>query len=338
MRAAIDFRPVDIVPLQVHSSGAGLHEHGQKLLDLMRACGHDFGTWDTLQLPVVPASDFDADGRYHRVTTDSWGTTWEYRIYGVWGHRTGFPLRDMANLDAYRFPPATLWDGDELARQRLLAAQHRARHFHACGNASIFETVQSLRPYEDVLIDIATDDPAMARLMDRLVAHQQVSLHNAVAVDADAAYVGDDYGTQRSLIFSMDTWRHYFRPRYQRLFAPLAAARAKLVFHSCGAVGELLPELAALGVHAVWPQLPLFRHRELAKRCRELGLALMLHPDRGELLQRATPRQVRDYLLRLVDEFDILNGGAWLYLEVDPGFPWPNVEIMFRTAMELRGM
>ena len=34
MQAAIDFRPVDVVPLQVHPSSAGLYEHGQKLLDL----------------------------------------------------------------------------------------------------------------------------------------------------------------------------------------------------------------------------------------------------------------------------------------------------------------
>jgi hypothetical protein len=338
MQAAIDFRPVDVVPLQVHPSPGGLYEHGQKLLDLMRAGGHDFGPLDGLQLPVVPATDFDADGRYHRVTTDAWGTAWEYRIYGIWGHRTRFPLDDLSHLDAYEFPPATRWSGAELERQRALAANHRARFYHCCGHASLFELVQNLRNYEDVLVDIATDDPAMARLMDRLVEHQQASLANGVASGADAVAVGDDFGTQQSLIFGMETWRHYFKPRYQRLLAPVVAARKKIIFHSCGAISELLPEMAALGVSAVWPQLPLFDHRELAKRCRDLGLALLLHPDRGDLLQRARPQQVRDYLLRLVDEFRILDGGAWLYLEVDPGFPWPNVEIMFRTAMEMRGM
>jgi hypothetical protein len=45
---------------------------------------------------------------------------------------------------------------------------------------------------------------------------------------------------------------------------------------------------------------------------------------------------VRSYLLRLVDELDCLSGGSWLYLEVDPGFPWPNVQALFETAMQLR--
>ena len=57
----------------------------------------------------------------------------------------------------------------------------------------------------------------------------------------------------------------------------------------------------------------------------------------GDLLQRASPQQVSAYLRRLVEEFDCTSGGSWLYLEVDPGFPWANVKAMFETAIELRG-
>ena len=64
---------------------------------------------------------------------------------------------------------------------------------------------------------------------------------------------------------------------------------------------------------------------------------MQLHPDRGDLMQRGTPEQVRDYVLRLVEAFGTANGGSWLYLEVDPGFPWANVEALFEVAMELRG-
>jgi hypothetical protein len=101
-------------------------------------------------------------------------------------------------------------------------------------------------------------------------------------------------------------------------------------------IQPILGDLREAGADAIWPQLPLYNHRDLAKCCRELGLAVQLHPDRGALMQHGTPQQVRTYLLRLVDEFNILSGGSWLYLEVDPGFPWPNVQTLFETAMELR--
>jgi hypothetical protein len=53
-------------------------------------------------------------------------------------------------------------------------------------------------------------------------------------------------------------------------------------------------------------------------------------------MQRSIPQQVRDYVRRLVDIFDTANGGSWLYIEIDPGFPFANVEALFETAMELR--
>ena len=53
-------------------------------------------------------------------------------------------------------------------------------------------------------------------------------------------------------------------------------------------------------------------------------------------MQRGTPQEVRDHVHRLIDIFDTANGGSWLYLEIDPGFPYENVVALFETAMELR--
>jgi hypothetical protein len=87
VQAALAFRAPDVIPLQIFAVPGGLHEHGQNLLDLVRRCGHDFGPFDDLRLPEPPpAADFDPDGAYHAVRTNEWGVTWEYRIFGVWGH------------------------------------------------------------------------------------------------------------------------------------------------------------------------------------------------------------------------------------------------------------
>ncbi len=118
MLAALDFQPVDVVPLQIHPSPAGLFEHGQKLLELMRACGHDFGDLGDLRLPSIPATDFDSEGRYHVIRTDEWGTTWEHRIFGVWGYRTGYPLADISRLAEYKMPAVERLSGVRLAAQQ----------------------------------------------------------------------------------------------------------------------------------------------------------------------------------------------------------------------------
>jgi uroporphyrinogen decarboxylase len=336
MFATLNFQPVDIIPLQIHPSPAGLFEHGQKLLDLMQSCGHDFGDLSDLIMPVVPEDDFDADGRYHKINTDEWGTTWEYRLFGVWGYRIGYPLADMARLADYHLPEAPSLANEELERRIAAGAAFRRQYLHLGGGVSLFETMQSLRPFEDVLIDIARDTPEINRLADMLVEYDLRIIENALAVGADAVGVGDDFGTQQALMLSPKTWRRFFLPRYQTLFAPVKQAGKRIFFHSCGMIDPILEDLRAAGADAIWPQLPLFDHPSLARRCRKLGLVVQLHPDRGELMQRATPQQVRTYLMRLVEEFACLSGGSWLYLEVDPGFPWANVQAMFETVIELR--
>jgi len=336
MQAALAFQPVDIVPLQIHPSPAGLFEHGQKLIDLMRACGHDFDDQSSLAVPVVSAEEFDDDGRYHKILTDAWGTTWEYRLYGVWGYRMGYPLADISRLADYRPPDIQLLEGEELERVRVAGAAHRRRFFHLDGVVSLFETMQSLRPFEDVLVDITRDTPEINRLADLLMEYYSVVLANALSAGVDAVAVGDDFGTQQALMISPKAWQRFFKPRYKALFEPVQQAGKHIFFHSCGHIESILEDLREVGATAIWPQLPLYDHRALAKRCRDLRLAVQLHPDRGDLLQHASPQQVRDYILRLVEEFDCLSGGSWLYLEVDPGFPWANVQAMFETVIELR--
>lgn len=336
VQAALAFRPADRIPLQIHPSPAGLFEHGQKLLDLMRCCGHDFDDLSQLTVPQPPPEEFDADGRYHRIVTDEWGVTWEYRLYGVWGQRIGYPLADLARLDTYRPPPIARLAGAELARGQAAGAAHRRVYYHLVGGVSIFETMQSLRPFEDVLIDILHDTPEINRLADMLLEYNAIIIENALAVGADAIAVGDDFGTQRALMMAPAVWRRFFKPRYRALLKPVMQAGKAIFFHSCGYIAPLLEDIAEIGAAAIWPQLPLFDHRDLAQRCRALKLAVQLHPDRGELMQRGAPAQVRDYLRRLVDEFATRDGGSWLYLEVDPGFPWANVKAMYETAIELR--
>jgi hypothetical protein len=336
MMAALAFEPVDRVPVQIHPSPGGLFEHGQKLLDLMRACGHDFGDQSDLALPVVPREDFDRDGRYHKINVDDWGTTWEYRLYGVWGYRIGYPLADISNLATY-FPPVVrpLY-GEQLGRAAAAGAALRQNYYHLGGGLSLFETMQSLRPFEDVLIDISRDTPEINCLAEMLVNYNLQLVDNELAAGVDAVVVGDDFGTQRDMMLSPKAWRRFFIPRYERLFAPIKAAGKRIFFHSCGKIDAILGDLRALGADAIWPQLQLFDARSLARQCREMGLAVQLHPDRGDLLQRGTPQDVRAAVLELVDAFDCLSGGSWLYLEVDPGFPWENVQALFETAMELR--
>ena len=103
--SAINFDCPDVAPLRIKGTEGGLRDHGQKLLDLIKRCGHDFGDLSEIKLPAPPPSeDFDSNGNYHAFVTDDWGTTWERRLFDEWGHPVSWPLNDLSKLDEYKAP------------------------------------------------------------------------------------------------------------------------------------------------------------------------------------------------------------------------------------------
>jgi len=335
--AAMDFQPPDIIPLQISPGAGGLYEHGQKLIDLIRSCGHDFGDLSNLGLPEPPGpEDFDSDGRYHAIETDAWGTTWEYRIFGIWGHPIAWPLNDLSELENYKAPPAAPASGPEVDAAKAAADVHKQEYFLLGNGDMLFERMRALRKFEYVLMDIADDTPEINRIADIILESDKSHVRRSLMLDVDGVGFGDDLGTQNALMIAPATFRRFFKPRYKELFEPVVRAGKHICFHTCGEVSSVLEDLREVGVDCIWPQLPLYDLPELARRCRDLGICVQLHPDRGDLMQRGTPEQVRDHVYRLLDAFDTANGGSWLYLEIDPGFPFSNVESLFATAMELR--
>jgi hypothetical protein len=336
--AALDFRPVDVVPLRIFPAMGGFYDHGRKLIDLIRSTGHDFGDFPGLALPEPPRpEDVDASGRYHAFRTDAWGTTWEYLIPGIWGHPVKWPLDDWSALEAYRCPPSPPASGAEFEALRAAWAKSREKYFHMEWGGSIFEKLHSIRRFEDVLVDIELDAPEINRLADRIVENVEGWVARALALGADAVQFGDDFGTTTGPIVSPASWRRFFKPRYKRLFAPIRAARKRIFFHICGRVEWLLDDFAEIGVDVIWPQVTLCDARELAKMCRDRRIAVEIQPDRGDLMQRGSPGEIRETVRRLVEEFNTLRGGSWPYIEIDPNFPWANVEALFGVARELRG-
>jgi peptidoglycan/xylan/chitin deacetylase (PgdA/CDA1 family) len=89
-------------------------------------------------------------------------------------------------------------------------------------------------------------------------------------------------------------------------------------------------------VHAIWPQIDVYDPADLARRCREAKIAIALHPNRGELMIRSSPAEVRSDILKLVDVFTMAEGGTWFYVEIDSGFPFQNVQALIETIGELR--
>ena len=86
--------------------------------------------------------------------------------------------------------------------------------------------MHAVRRFEDVLMDIATDEPEINRLADAIVDFKLKEVRYFLSLGVDAIQFADDFGTQSALILS-PAWRRFFRPRFQRLIEPVLAAGSR---------------------------------------------------------------------------------------------------------------
>ena len=336
--AALDFKRPDIVPVEYHPSPAGTHEHGEKLRDLWLRYPDDFG--DPREIPMAgPAPEWvDSEGRYRELRRDEWGVLWQHLFFGIAGHPLERPLDDWANLDRFAPPPVPESHGTEFLRERDRALVHQQWYFLKSGWISLFEVMFAVRRFEDVLMDLASDTAEIHQLADLITGYQLRTIQYLLKRGVDAIQLGDDFGTQEAMMLSMKTWRRFFKPRFELLLKPIHEAGAKAFFHTCGRGWDFFDDLVELGVHAIWPQLNVYDPSALRSFCRDNRVAVALHPDRGDLMTRGKPEDVRREVYRLAETFSVADGGAWFYVEIDAGFPFANVKALIETIGELRGL
>lgn len=336
VRAAMDFRPVDIAPLQYFYAPVGYYEHGEKLNDLFSTLPGDFEPFSRQPIPRPGPEDYDADGSYHAFARDEWGTLWEKRIFAVWGIPCEYPLDDLSRLDDFRPPEKPALSGPAFDALCEANREHKKLYYKLHHTGSLLERMRSLRRDSDVLCDIALDEPDIHRLADMILDRCASDVELAIKSGADGVSFGDDYGTERGLLLSPGMWRGFFKPRLKALFKPAKDAGLDVVFHSCGKVMELLPDLREVGANAIWPQLPAFDMAELAARCRELGLAVAVHTDRANTMTYGKPQDVKELVKREYETFRMWEGGSWFYVEADNGFPFENLEALVEQIAEYR--
>ncbi|MFO7611351.1 MAG: uroporphyrinogen decarboxylase family protein [Clostridia bacterium] len=328
---AFEFRKPDKVPVEHHPSTRGYFDYGEKMRDLFKKYPADFGDVSDVAIPVIPDGAYDRDGRYSEERMDDWGILWAYRIFQIQGHPIRRPLDDISMLDTYRLPPVPYSDPGFKA----LIAREKEKYFTMRGMFTLFERMTALRLFEDVLMDMYTDDPGINRLADMITDYYLGAIDNLLDAGVDCVAFGDDFGTQSGLLISPEIFRNFLRPRYQRMIDRVKAAGKKVHFHSCGANMELLDDIAGMGIDSYWPQLTAYKPKELAAFLKERKIAIALH-FRGAIMNFGTPEEIKRKVRETAEIFDFQNGGGWFYIEVDDGFPYENTRALFEAVDEIR--
>lgn len=251
--AAIRREPVDRMPryLWVGDGAADnlARAYGAKKEDIDFFVGNDvLQCWLSINKQMsVPCEE-------HGSFVDEWGITW---------HRDGYynavTEHPMAGLDAEAistYPLPDPYDPQRYAAFRRLKETYGDEYFIGADvSGSLFEPAYHLRGMEQLMLDMAAESEEADILLDRLCEFTTAVAVEAVRLGADWIWLGDDMGTQISMLMSPAMWRTYFRPRMKKIIDAVRAVKPDMIiaYHSCGSIAPIIGELADIGINVLNP-------------------------------------------------------------------------------------
>lgn len=123
---------------------------------------------------------------------------------------------------------------------------------------TILSLAQQLVGLEKLLLDMAMQEEYVEYLFKKCADFQTQVGIELVRRGVDCIWVGDDFGSQQSLLFSPDMFRSMLKDHYADLIRAMKAENPDIVMalHSDGAVKPLLPDIKEIGFDIFNPVQP----------------------------------------------------------------------------------
>jgi uroporphyrinogen decarboxylase len=261
-----------------------------------------------------------------RSFVDEWGVRRRMPTGGFYYDPASAPLGgevDAGRLARFRWP-----DGGDPARRvglavaarRVVAEEGRAVYVGSVC-AGLTEMLFRLRGFEDGSMDLAADHRLARALMERVLEVKLAWWDGVLADlgdDVDVVGEADDLGAQDRPLFAPRTYRALVKSLHAELFAFIRArTRARILFHSCGAIRELLPDLVEIGVDILNPLQVSAAGMATAELKREFGQDLVFWGggvDTQGVLGVGSPAAVRTEVATRIG--DLAPGGGFVFSAV----------------------
>jgi hypothetical protein len=285
--------------------------------------------------------DFGPAHRAGERFTDAWGCVWRSEVNGLEGQVEGHPLDDWSRLDSYRAPdPLAIADRGPVdwaqLRRRVEDARERSElTVGGTPHGFLFMRLWYLRGFENLLLDLATDDPRLPRLIELLAEHNRRLIGAWLDIGVDVMGFAEDLGTQTASIISPAMFAKYIAPVYKALMQPCRAAGAHVALHSDGYIMELMDQFHDCGVTIINPQDLCNGIDDLAREVKG-RMCIRLDIDRQKIVPFGTRREIRDLIEEEVRKLGSPAGGLELLVGIYPPTPPENVDALCDAMEEFR--
>jgi hypothetical protein len=247
---------------------------------------------------------------FGEVYYDEWGVG--HRVTGrTWDQSFNHPLQNLRNLDSYEFP--------DLAAPELFAwmvpyiqrAKEAGKFIVAWDSNMIIERLRALLGFEEWMMAPRTQPERLEVLLDRLADLTVAIIQQWGKLGSvDAFMTWEDFGFQTALQMRIDTFRRFYKPRYARIVQAAHENGMCYIWHNCGQILDMLPDMIDIGVDVVQLDQPrLMGYQRLSdefggKICFWNTLDIQWSTRGG-----ATSDDIRAEVADMVRAFDRFSGG-----------------------------
>jgi len=313
---------------------------------LLECFGVDFRM---VQLPAATAPDLNIfeEGDYYAFI-DRWGSKLHMpKDGGLYFDWVDFPIKEatMEALENYTWPRPDPPEYNARLREQaeyLYEKTDYALVGSAIIGGGIFEQPARTMGLEDFFMALVTEPRFADRMMDQITEIYIESCNNYLEQVGEYLHVftyWDDVSGQDGWLISPDIYRKIVKPKQRRLLEAIKRkTKAKVYYHGCGAVYDLIPDLIELGFDILNPVQVSARGMDTRRLKEEYGKEIVFWGggvDTQRVLPFGKPEEVADEVKRRID--DLAPGGGFVFAAVhniQALVPPENVVTMFETALE----
>ncbi len=373
LMTALDHQEPDKVPLDVGGNQTGIHRIAyQKVLDYF-GLDEEIVIMDVVQQLAAPSETvlqrFGIDTRYVRPGmflpvpelkevkpgfwgfTDGFGVTWAMPGHapgeGLYCDIIGHPLANLKyeDLDYFDWPDgkdATPFKGLREYAQRM----HDETDYALVSGITgvVFEICWYMRGFERFYMDMVEEPRYVEKLLDHTLQYW-MDFHDTFLKEVGdllhVVCVGDDIGMQNGPLFSPEIYRKLVKPRQKALYQFIKSkTQAKLWYHSCGSIVELIPEIIDNGVDILNPIQISSKGMNPEELKEQYGKQLVLWGggiDTQGVFAHGTSDEVRSQVRELMEIFK--PGGGYVFNTVhniQADVPAENIIALWEAAKEYR--
>jgi len=313
------------------------NERLAKLLDIppqyvAEAMGDDIRQCQVGNNWAMEGITHERDGDGH---VDIWGIEWVKQ--GDFNQIAKYPLANASKeqIAEYNFPADKI---EELLNLMAPASELKDNYFIGCDvSPCVFEMYWRLRGLENGMMDLITMPELAGELLKRSADFAiELSQKACEKYDLDWLWLGDDAGSQDSMLMNPDTWRNMIKPLLKKNVDVGKEHDLYVAFHSCGAIRPIIPDIIEIGIDVLNPiqcNCPGMDPLELKK---EFGkdIAFMGGVDTQGVLPNGSANEVRKATAKLIETMTADGGGYILAAShtVPPETPDENIFAMYAEA------